>query len=154
MNIYLYKDGQQLGPFTESEARAHLSTGSVSGADLAWAEGNSDWQPLSTILPPVTAPQPVVRVSILKESLLDLLDSCQFLNRHPVVTIVAAIVLPTIILCVGFAVIFPDPPLTEEQKKQEERMRIFYKKEERRAKDIETLRKAAAIVDEERATRP
>jgi uncharacterized protein DUF4339 len=60
MNIYLYKDGQQLGPFTESEARAHLSNGSVSGADLAWVEGNSDWQPISTMLsPPVTPAQPI-----------------------------------------------------------------------------------------------
>ena len=64
MNIYLYKDGQQLGPFTESEARAHLSSGSVSETDLAWVEGNSDWQPLSTILPHVTLPQPIAPAPI------------------------------------------------------------------------------------------
>jgi GYF domain 2 len=64
MNIYLHKDGQQIGPFTESEARAHLSNGSIGAADLAWVEGNSDWQPLSKILPPVTPSQPIVQSPI------------------------------------------------------------------------------------------
>jgi hypothetical protein len=41
-----------------------------------------------------------------------------------------------------------------DRRRHEEAMRIYYKREERRRKDIENLRKAAKIVDEERATRP
>ena len=52
MDIYLHKDGQQLGPFSESELRTQLSGGRINETDLAWAEGNTDWQPLSTILQP------------------------------------------------------------------------------------------------------
>jgi len=67
MNVYLHKDGQQLGPFSESELRAHLSNGSIRDTDLAWIEGTSDWQPLSAILQPIRPPllptQPAYRQS-------------------------------------------------------------------------------------------
>jgi hypothetical protein len=65
MNIYVHKDGQQLGPFAESDVRAHLSNGNLNDTDLAWVEGNSDWQPISTILSPASSaamsPQPMVQ---------------------------------------------------------------------------------------------
>ena len=53
--IYIFKDGQQLGPFSENDLRIATHEGRISHGDLAWKEGISDWVPLSSILPPPTA---------------------------------------------------------------------------------------------------
>jgi GYF domain 2 len=64
MSILIWKDGQQLGPFTDSELLEQVRSGKVAWNDLAWTEGYSDWKPLSEIAridfqPP---PPPVARV--------------------------------------------------------------------------------------------
>jgi hypothetical protein len=41
--IYIHKDGQQIGPFTEKEMRSHWANGSIGPDDLAWYEGLPDW---------------------------------------------------------------------------------------------------------------
>ncbi len=48
--IYLARDGKSLGPFTEEKLREMRSMGQVTGDDLVWREGFTEWKPLSTIL--------------------------------------------------------------------------------------------------------
>jgi hypothetical protein len=70
MQIYLHRDGQQLGPFTIEQVRGELVSGTIHGEDLAWHDGIPNWIPLSqmpefavaappptvTAAPPVSAP--------------------------------------------------------------------------------------------------
>ncbi|TAE25438.1 MAG: DUF4339 domain-containing protein [Candidatus Kapaibacterium sp.] len=49
MNIYIAQNEQQTGPFTLEEVNEKLMLGNVLLTDLAWHEGMSDWQALSTI---------------------------------------------------------------------------------------------------------
>jgi|GEM_PF-242501 len=48
MNITIHKDGQQLGPFTESRVGEMLKSGQLALEDLAWTEGMDQWEPLSS----------------------------------------------------------------------------------------------------------
>jgi hypothetical protein len=50
MSIYIWKDNHQEGPFPESEILGRLSSGGLSGEDLAWTTGYDEWRPLSEIL--------------------------------------------------------------------------------------------------------
>lgn len=68
MQIHIAKDGQQSGPFPEAEVRQKLAAGYFSGSEMAWYEGLSSWQPLTTLLgepasgaPPIplSAPAPL-----------------------------------------------------------------------------------------------
>src|SRR4051812_42419692 len=60
MQIYVGKDGQQLGPFTLEEINRKLADGTFSASDLAWYEGAAGWAPLSgvpgVIIPPTPTP--------------------------------------------------------------------------------------------------
>jgi len=49
MQIYITRDGQQLGPYTLEQINSGASLGSFTSADLAWIEGWVDWQPLSKV---------------------------------------------------------------------------------------------------------
>ncbi|MFN2624074.1 MAG: GYF domain-containing protein [Chthoniobacterales bacterium] len=49
MQIYVGKNGQQLGPFSLEEVNRKLSDGSFVGTDLAWYEGAAGWAPLSGV---------------------------------------------------------------------------------------------------------
>src|SRR3954468_25073074 len=49
MQIYVGKNGQQLGPFSLEEINRKLADGSFSGTDLAWYEGAAGWAPLSGV---------------------------------------------------------------------------------------------------------
>jgi uncharacterized protein DUF4190/uncharacterized protein DUF4339 len=66
MNIFVHRNGQQLGPFSESDIRAQLVSGAISAADLVWWEGQAGWIPLSqspyAAAPAVTAAPPPVSV--------------------------------------------------------------------------------------------
>jgi hypothetical protein len=50
MEIYIYKNGQKLGPFNEQVVRAGIATGQFLHTDFGWYPGLPDWQPLSQIL--------------------------------------------------------------------------------------------------------
>jgi len=61
MQIFIAKNGNQTGPFTEEQARSMISAGMISHDDLAWTDGASDWRPLHTVLgllqpPPIPNP--------------------------------------------------------------------------------------------------
>jgi Domain of unknown function (DUF4190)/GYF domain 2 len=46
MQIYIHKNNQQLGPFTEEEIKAQLASGAISLEDPVWWQGQADWIPL------------------------------------------------------------------------------------------------------------
>lgn len=48
--IYISRNGNQEGPFSEQQIKALLATREVSRDDFAWQEGMEDWQPLFHIL--------------------------------------------------------------------------------------------------------
>jgi uncharacterized RDD family membrane protein YckC len=49
MEVWIGRDGERHGPYTESDIRQWLRSGQVSRDDLGWYEGLADWQPLSTL---------------------------------------------------------------------------------------------------------
>ena len=49
MQIYVGKNGQQLGPFSLEEVNRKLAEGTFAGTDLAWYEGAAGWAPLSGV---------------------------------------------------------------------------------------------------------
>jgi hypothetical protein len=50
MNIYVTKNGEMVGPYSEQEAADGIDSTDFSPSDLAWCEGQSTWMPLSQIL--------------------------------------------------------------------------------------------------------
>lgn len=64
--IYIHKDGQQLGPFTEKQIQGRLYSEEVSREDLAWHEGLEGWKPLRDILGAATPPPLPVHKSTAK----------------------------------------------------------------------------------------
>ena len=50
MQIYLYQNDQQIGPYTEQQIREFISAGTIQESDVCWHEGLSDWQPLNTVI--------------------------------------------------------------------------------------------------------
>lgn len=62
MEIFVGKNGQQLGPFTLEEVNRKLADGTFAASDLAWYEGAAAWAPLSSVtgvvIPPGAAAAP------------------------------------------------------------------------------------------------
>lgn len=56
MDIYILRDGQEMGPFTEETTQSLLKQGSVLINDLAWQPGMPQWIPLHSVLYPAPAP--------------------------------------------------------------------------------------------------
>lgn len=56
MDIYLLRDGKELGPFTEEATQSFLQQGVLVMDDLAWTPGLPAWSPLQQVLAP--APEP------------------------------------------------------------------------------------------------
>jgi len=50
MQIYLYQNDQQIGPYTEQQIREFISAGTLQETDVCWHEGLSNWQPLNTVI--------------------------------------------------------------------------------------------------------
>jgi hypothetical protein len=46
MQIYIHRNNQQLGPFTEAEVKAQLASGAISLQDHVWWQGQANWMPL------------------------------------------------------------------------------------------------------------
>ncbi|HWB60892.1 MAG TPA: DUF4190 domain-containing protein [Chthoniobacteraceae bacterium] len=64
MQILIYRNGQQSGPFSPEQIKAQLASGALQPGDLAWYEGAADWMPLSSVpgiaaVPPPALPRPV-----------------------------------------------------------------------------------------------
>ena len=50
MQIYIYKNNEQFGPFSSDQIQAYINTNVFAMNDLAWSEGEADWIPLSDLL--------------------------------------------------------------------------------------------------------
>jgi len=71
MEIWIHRNGQFAGRFSESAIRDKIADGSLSPSDLAWDEGKSAWKPISEFLTAMSPAAPVVTASaapIEKES--------------------------------------------------------------------------------------
>jgi uncharacterized RDD family membrane protein YckC len=51
MEVWIGRDGERHGPYTDGDIRQWLRSGQVSRDDLGWYEGLADWQPLSMLFP-------------------------------------------------------------------------------------------------------
>src|SRR2546430_10890765 len=58
MEIWIHRNGQFAGRFSESAIRDKIADGSFSPSDLAWNEAKSSWQPISELLAAVPAATP------------------------------------------------------------------------------------------------
>jgi hypothetical protein len=56
MEIYILRDGKELGPFDEATTQTMLKRGEVLINDLAWKPGMGEWIPLHSVLYPAPAP--------------------------------------------------------------------------------------------------
>ena len=71
MDIYILRDGKEIGPFSEETTQTLLKQGSVLISDLAWRPGVPQWIPLHSVLYPAPAapisqrppPPPVATIS-------------------------------------------------------------------------------------------
>ena len=50
MQIYISKNGEQLGPFSVLDVRQRLESGAITYGDLAWRDGLKTWIPLSEMM--------------------------------------------------------------------------------------------------------
>src|SRR4051812_40444019 len=50
MEIWVHRNGQYAGRFSETAIRDKIADGSLSPADLAWDEAKSAWKPISEFL--------------------------------------------------------------------------------------------------------
>ncbi len=55
MNYWLVRSGVSQGPYSPADIRIMILEGNASPSDLAWAEGMTEWAPLSEVLPPPAA---------------------------------------------------------------------------------------------------
>jgi hypothetical protein len=53
---FIYKNGQQLGPYSLNQVTSMISQGQLSGTDWAWTEGMDNWKPVS-MTPGIVLPQ-------------------------------------------------------------------------------------------------
>jgi hypothetical protein len=49
-SIYIYRNGQQEGPYPLERVRVWLASGQLHANDLAWYEGALNWMPLSFVV--------------------------------------------------------------------------------------------------------
>lgn len=49
-NIYIHKNEQQHGPYTEDQVRNFLYEGRFTSSDMGWTEGAADWKPIGEML--------------------------------------------------------------------------------------------------------
>ena len=75
MNIYVQKDGQKHGPFSETHIRRGIDAGEFNADDPAWTQGKASWQPLSALIgldvtqpPPILASVAMTNIAGLRES--------------------------------------------------------------------------------------
>ncbi len=50
MDIYILREGQEIGPFNEAKTHTLLNQGSIGMTDLSWCPGMSKWLPLSEVI--------------------------------------------------------------------------------------------------------
>lgn len=109
MSIYVYKNGQQLGPYTKQGVNNALLEGEVDESDKAWTEGLPAWTDLRSILneAPTLCPQCKGHLTLQTENPQ---------RGTGIIVMVLGILLAPI--CLGFILIFWGLFLTLETKSQ------------------------------------
>ena len=64
MDIYVARDGKELGPLPADYVKSQLNQGALSPTDMAWYEGLSEWIPLSSVPGMVAIPSPFRQATI------------------------------------------------------------------------------------------
>jgi len=61
MELYLHRNGEQVGPYNEDQISSMITNGALSRDDIVWHDGLIEWQPLHAVfsLPPPLAPPPL-----------------------------------------------------------------------------------------------
>lgn len=101
MQIYIHRNNQQLGPFTEAEIKAQLASGAISPQDHVWWQGQANWMPLgqsplmapgTPVIPgappapnPTGTPQPTSKLAIWALILGCLSLLCNLLTAIPAI---------------------------------------------------------------------
>ena len=67
MTTFIFRSGQQLGPFTDDEIRSRLSSGMISLEDFAWREGFTDWVPVKSLYSAAPTKPPELPQAAVKE---------------------------------------------------------------------------------------
>lgn len=65
MGIYVYKNEQQLGPYTKEEITTSLEDGLFSPSDTAWTSGLLEWTSLGSIMLGSRVPCPQCKGDLL-----------------------------------------------------------------------------------------
>ncbi|HEY2622277.1 MAG TPA: RDD family protein [Dyella sp.] len=104
MEVWIGRDGERHGPYTEVEVRQWLRSGQVSASDLGWYEGLADWQPLSALFPeeqtqPAAPPPPISQARPSQTTSASLDDNAGFWKR------VAAYLIDSVLLYIPSALI-------------------------------------------------
>ena len=60
MQVYISRDGQQMGPYTLEQVQGYLNQGVLLPDDLAHHEGLKDWIPLSQLMAQMETPSATV----------------------------------------------------------------------------------------------
>lgn len=60
MDIYLLRNGEQTGPFSDAAVQDLLKSGDTTLDDFAWRDGLPTWQPLHAVLYPKSATQKIL----------------------------------------------------------------------------------------------
>ena len=50
MNFHIFKNNQQIGPYSLEQINTYIQQASLNGDDLCWQDGWPEWRPISTIL--------------------------------------------------------------------------------------------------------
>ena len=59
MLIHVFRDGEEMGPFTAAQVTEMMADGRLSPKDMAWTEGLHEWTQLSALVPaPVKTKEP------------------------------------------------------------------------------------------------
>ena len=73
MDIFILRDGEQTGPFSDSTIQTLLSEGSIRNRDMAWRKGLPAWLPLSEVMSPgsqkPSEPPPAMHLSGVQAAL-------------------------------------------------------------------------------------
>ena len=84
MSLYIFKEGQQLGPYDDEAVLQSLRNGAFTPADLASREGQGDWRPLSFYFPlPEHQSQQEAKTEIFQTGQTQHRDTDPFLNYQP-----------------------------------------------------------------------
>ena len=109
MDIFVYKDGQQLGPFTESHVITAIAQGEFLETDKGWTSGLAGWVDLGSMVKGKWGRCPQCRGQLVLE-----IERPQR-GTGIIITVLGILLAP---VCIGFVLIFWGMFLTLETKSQ------------------------------------